>query len=129
MRPMYRILERFVRLRGTSAMDNPLSIYRHSRGRILPINNVDIRTVMRRLAADVYHLDLAKDKEKLRLWSSHSLRVGACVILHSMGFDAPQIKHLLRWRSDAFMDYLRNSPVLSNRQREAFDQLAAMPHF
>ncbi len=129
IRPMYRILQRLTRLCGTTDHCTPLSVYRHSRGHLTLINNVDIREVMRDLGSEAYSLDPIKHKTDLMRWSSHSLRVGACVILHSMGFDGPQIQHLLRWRSLAFMDYLRNSTTLSNRQREAFDKLAAMPHF
>jgi hypothetical protein len=56
------------------------------------------------------------------------LRVGACVILHAMGFTDVQIMWLLRWNSAAFMTYLRNVAVLSNRQNLAFSDVEAMPH-
>lgn len=84
---------------------------------------------MRSVAARVYKLDPIKDKEALQRWSSHSLRVGACVILHSMGITETQLKWLLRWRSDAFMVYLRNTAILANTQYETLDKASAMPHF
>ena len=82
---------------------------------------------MRTLAAHMCGLDPVKDKADLQRWSAHSLRVGACVSLHTMGFSGPQIKFLLRWKSDTFMMYLRNVAMLSNKQDEALDKLAAMP--
>ena len=83
---------------------------------------------MRALAAKCYYLDPVVNKQELQLWSSHSLRVGACVVLHAMGFPPQDIKWLLRWLSDAFMAYLRNTNVLAGKHRRALDQAAAMPH-
>ena len=94
----------------------------------LLITSTDIETEMRSVAARVYKLDPIKDKEALQRWSSHSLRVGACVILHSMGITETQLKWLLRWRSDAFMVYLRNTAILANTQYETLDKASAMPH-
>ena len=49
-----------------------------------------------------------KKKADLAKFSFHSLRVGACVMLHIAGFSTDDIKFELRWRSDSFRDYLRN---------------------
>jgi hypothetical protein len=46
-----------------------------------------------------------------------------------MGFTGTQIKWLLRWRSDAFMVYLRKLAVPADRQHTNFDAAAAMPQF
>ena len=51
------------------------------------------------------------------------------MILHALGFTETQIKFLLRWRSNAFMMYLRNSAILANHQNEVLDRAMAMPHF
>jgi hypothetical protein len=46
---------------------------------------------MRHTAAHVYNLDApARDKLVLQHWSAHSIRVGACVILHAMGCSESQ---------------------------------------
>ena len=81
---------------------------------------------MQRCAAVVHNI---KNKAELKLWSAHSLRVGACVLLHATGFNAIEIKWTLRWRSDAFMDYLRNTHVLATRQNSVLDEVSAMPNF
>jgi hypothetical protein len=84
---------------------------------------------MRTIASVVYNLDPKIHKKELQLWSSHSYRVGACVLLHGMGYQAHQIKFLLRWKSDAFMDYLRNLAVLCDAHHQHMDAAAAMPFF
>jgi hypothetical protein len=81
---------------------------------------------MRDVAAKVYNLDPTTPvgKTALQKWSCHSLRVGACVLLHTMGFTEPQIKWILRWKSDAFMVYLRNITNLSDKHTHAFNLAA-----
>jgi hypothetical protein len=49
----------------------------------------------------------------LARWTSHSVRVGACVALHEAGAEPPTIKNRLRWRSDTFADYLRHTGRLA----------------
>ena len=83
---------------------------------------------MRSLAVTVYSYHPDKDKKALQKWSAHSLRVGACVIIHNMGFSALDVQWLLRWRSMAFMAYLRNLAGLADRQHSALDRAGAMPH-
>jgi hypothetical protein len=84
---------------------------------------------MRRLACEVYHLHPVQHVKELSKWSSHSLRVGACVALHSMGFSPLDIQWLLRWRSTAFMAYLRNAAILAVKQYQALDKYAEQPFF
>jgi hypothetical protein len=89
----------------------------------------DIEQFMRRLACEVYHLHPVQHVKELSKWSSHSLRVGACVALHSMGFSPLDIQWLLRWRSTAFMAYLRNAAILAVKQYQALDKYAEQPFF
>jgi hypothetical protein len=123
-----RIVQRFVRLLGKE-FQTPLGIYRHTTGAVRFITASIIESTFRMAASFVYKLDPVKDSEHLRRWSAHSLRVGACVILHGMGFTDTQIQFLLRWRSFAFYTYLRNIAGLANMQNRALDKLAAMPNF
>ena len=122
--PMYRILQRFVALRGPNDITTPLALYQTDavkNPRVLLITDSKVVTAMRWLAQQVYKLDPVKNKAELQRWSCHSFRVGACVLLHTQGFTGEQIKFLLRWNSDAFMTYLRNSVVLSDKQVMALD--------
>ena len=119
----YRIIQRFVALRGADDLTTPLSVYQDEQGQCRLITSDDIAKSMRALAKEVYHLHPVKDLQKINRWSSHSLRVGACVFLHAGGFSPLDIKWLLRWESDAFMKYLRNFKGLSQRQTDMFAQM------
>jgi hypothetical protein len=131
VRTVYRILERYRRIRDTGPVDFspdivPLSVYLKE-GQVKLIYARDIEIVMRSLAADIY--DFRPDHPDLQLWSSHSLRVGACVILHGMGYTENQLKFLLRWESNAFFGYLRNINVLTTNHTVDFNEVAEMPNF
>jgi hypothetical protein len=120
-----RIVQRFSRLIGTNHRNVPLSVYRHANGQVRYVTASIIESTFgMAAAAHVYKLDPVKDCEHLRKWSSHSLRVGACVTLPCMGgFTDSQIKLLLRWQSDDFFDYLRNITGLAFKQCHALHDL------
>jgi hypothetical protein len=129
---VYRALARFHRL---SVIDprlqpnsTPLSVYWSISANCVQLITADeIERFMRSLASEVYHLHPVKDAKDLSKWSSHSLRVGACVALHAMGFSALDIQWILRWRSTAFMVYLRNVAILAIRQCHALNRAAELP--
>ncbi len=123
-----RIVQRFARLIGRTP-HLPLCVYRHDNGSIRYITASVIESTFRMAAAHVYKLDPVKDSAHLCRWSAHSLRVGACVILHGMGFTDTQIQFLLRWQSNAFFVYLRNIAGLAHKQNRALDDLSIMPNF
>ena len=128
----YRCLERFQRLQVLDPrLDpeaTPLSVYWDPVSSSVKLITADeIERYMRSLASCVYHLDPVTDATELSRWSSHSLRVGACMVLHANGFSALDIQWLLRWRSTAFMVYLRNMAILSIRHNQALDRAAAFP--
>ena len=59
------------------------------------------------IARTVFHL---KPTDKaLSRWTAHSIRVTACNLLHRQGFSDTYIQSRLRWTSDAFLGYLRNT--------------------
>ena len=107
----------------------PLCVYRHTNGTVRYITASIIEATFRKAASHIYKLDPVKDCAHLRKWSAHSLRVGACVILHGMGFTDSQIQFLLRWRSNAFFTYLRNITGLAYKQNRAHADLTIMPNF
>ena len=108
----------------------PLSIYLcEDTNRVKLITAKDIESFMRRLASPAHDLNPIEDAAQLKRWSSHSLRVGAVVVPHAMGFAPLDIQWLLRWKSTAFMAYSRNLSILSSRQNRALDRAAGMPHY
>jgi hypothetical protein len=124
---MLRIFQQFIHLLGWEATSTPLAIYQTESGDIRLITATDINVAMRATATAVYGLDPTKHAKDLQLWSLHSLCVGACVVLHAHGFTGPQIQFLLRWKSDAFMAYLRNLGFLAMQQNVALSNSCNMP--
>ena len=126
---IYRVLQRFVRLMGTEDKETPLAVYRADNGNVQLITPGVVEDNMRLVAARVHDFDPVKDHADLMKWSCHSLRIGACVLLHSMGYNREQLMWLLRWQSDAFLAYLRNLAGLADRHSMALDKAAGMPAF
>jgi hypothetical protein len=122
------ILARHQLLTNSSPI-HPLRVYRASNGVAYSIATADIEQVIRRAARNLYNLDPAKHRAQLALWSSHSLRVGACTILYSQGFNKMEIKYLLRWTSNVCMTYLRNLAVTSRRHNIAMNETSVVSNF
>jgi len=127
---LLNIARRFLVICG-DVPDVPLSVYLDDTGAVRRITEQEIVTSLRTAAQHVYNIDPTTDdgRKSLAMWTAHSIRIGACVILHNAGFTDIQIKHLLRWRSDAFVEYLRNLAALSDQQTRAIDEAGAMPNF
>ena len=126
----HRIVLRWLRLVPNHDTSVPLAVFRDApSGRTQFLTSRLIEHTMRRVAAHVYNLDPnnKRDAEALKRWSSHSLRVGACNLLHDAGFNISQIQHLLRWKSDAFRVYLRNTILLAQQQARVLDQPDSIP--
>ena len=82
----------------------PLAIYQSTSSKMAFLSHKDMDLLLKGASKAVYNLS----KKDLQKFIVHSLRVGACVMLHTACFSADDIKFELRWRSDAFRDYLRN---------------------
>ena len=112
-----RIRRRAIRL-GISK-DKPIAVYsehKHNTKKICYIDDIHIKKLLQEAAKRVYNI---KDKKDLSAFTSHSIRVGACVLLHAQNISAEDIKFRLRWRSDSFRIYLRNIIQLAERHRDA----------
>ena len=108
-----RIRNRAIKLKISSK--SPLAVYVNRKAKrpvVRHIRPIEIEKVFQASAARVFDLDPTKkaDKETLKKWTSHSLRVGACVALHMTGADATLIKFRCRWRSDACLICLCDVP-------------------
>ena len=110
--PIRAILRAFLRARRLHApSDEPMAVFRQANGEYAGercfITKDLVAKFLRRIAQQVYKL---KDNDpSLLRWSTHSIRVTACNLLHRQGFSDTYIQHRLRWASDAFRDYLRNT--------------------
>ena len=109
-----RIRERARRL-NSSARD-ALAIYKGKNDATSFITTNLITSFIQRAAAKTYNIT---SKSDLKQWTPHSMRVGACVLLNERGYSSDFIKLRLRWRSDAFRDYLRNTRMLASHHSTA----------
>jgi len=80
------------------------------------ITNVNVEKHLREIAISTYDLT---EKEDIQRYTCHSLRVGACVLLHAANSVPETIKVRLRWRSDAYRMYLRDTTQLAHAHNMA----------
>jgi len=102
-----RILQRAKRL--NIQPNHPIAVF-SDKGHVVCVHHTLVERSLRRVASIVYQI---KSDKTLLLFSSHSIRVGACVLLHSLQQDPLFIQFRLRWRSLSFMNYLRNTPRIA----------------
>ena len=99
--------------------DKPIAVFTENlKGKNITrfIDDIHIKSLLQEAAGKEYNI---KCKKELSAFTSHSIRVGACVLLHAQNISAEDIKFRLRWRSDTFRTYLRNIVQLAERHRDA----------
>jgi len=101
---LWNIVQRAYRLNIPAK--EPIAKYKDAKGRVYFLTDYHVKAALRKAAKVVLNIS---DKDTLSKWSSHSLRVTAANELHRMNFSEAFIKKRLRWRSDAFLVYLRNT--------------------
>jgi hypothetical protein len=101
---------------GASHSLDPLCVYRTTSGNVQYLTGSSITAYYRYVTKLVFPQVSTSD---LHLISTHSLRVTACVLLHEAGMDGSYIKLRLRWKSDCFELYLRNSNRITLRHNIA----------
>ena len=122
------IVKNFIDLVGYKT-NIPLALYKDQNGKLIYIYDGLINKMLQEAASAVYNLDPIKDAADIKRFTTHSIRVGACCLLWAAGFDEKDIKHLLRWRSDSFLRYLRNMDFVCRKHAEAITNLSTMPDF
>jgi hypothetical protein len=101
---------------GAKRPEDPLCLYRTSKGDIKFLTGDMITRYYRFVTKMVFpHIS----DEMLKLISTHSLRVKAAVLLHEAGKDGTYIKLRIRWLSDCFEIYLRNTPTICAQHNTA----------
>ena len=112
-----RLRNRAINLR--IAKDKPIAVFTEIiNGKSITrlVDDIHIKRLLQEAASKEYNI---KCKKELSAFTSHSVRVGACVLLHSQNISPEDIKFWLRWRSDTFRMYLRNIVELAERHRDA----------
>jgi len=121
---MLRIAQRASRLRLPPL--RPVAIYSgSSRSACRQITGKDVTSFLRSVAKTVYNLQ--SDSPQLRLWGPHSIRVTAANLLHRARYSDSFIKNRLRWKSDSFLMYLRNTFYTADQHSKALDIDLAPP--
>ena len=97
--------------------EDPLCIYKYNKG-IQYLTGTAVTAYF----CVIYKLVMPNISDgELKLISTHSIRVYACVLLSESGKDGSYIKLLLRWLSNYFEMYLRNTETIGVRQGDALD--------
>ena len=99
--------------------DHPAAVFRTGDGRTHLIRAKEANSIIRQTARQAFHLK--HNDTTLNKWSTHSIRVTACNLLHRAGFNDAYIKNRLRWRSDTFQMYLRNTFYNAEGHAKALD--------
>jgi hypothetical protein len=115
----FRIRQRAIRL-GVPP-EEPIGVYFSTTGKYSQqrcfITAVQTASFLQSVAKTVFKLKV--DDKSLRRWSSHSIRVTAANLLHRQGYSDTYIQSRLRWKSNAFLDYLRNTLYTASAHTKA----------
>jgi hypothetical protein len=110
-----RILAR-AQVLGYVDPEDPLCVYRDAKREIQFLTGTDVTQyfcdIMRTVTPNISDAELS-------LISTHSIRVYACTLLHEAGKDGPYIKLRLRWLSNCFEVYLRNTDTITAQHTQA----------
>ena len=116
---IWRIIRRALRLRVP--LLEPIAVYKAQKGKYAGtrcfITNDQVQHHLRNTAQRVYKIK--KGDDSLLRWSAHSIRVTACNLLHRQGLSDSYIQTRLRWKSTAFLDYLRNTLYTADAHTKA----------
>ena len=85
----------------------PMGVYKNERGKTKFITGKLVTKLVRAAACGA--LGLKKEDPVVSQWSTHSIRVTAANLLHRQNLSNSYIMKRLRWKSDAFLCYLRNT--------------------
>jgi DNA-dependent RNA polymerase auxiliary subunit epsilon len=100
--------------------EHPVAIYRDSKTKERrQITGEECNMFLRQVASTVFKIP--PNSPALKKWSTHSVRVTAANLLHRARFSDSYIKNRLRWRSDTFLMYLRNTFYTANDHTKALD--------
>ena len=120
------IIKNFIDCFGKPRDDIPVGVYK-ANGKMYYIHDALINRLLQESAIAAFDLDPIRDAKAIARWTTHSLRVGATCILYAAGFSPIDIKHILRWKSDTFMMYLRELDHVMNRHTQAVTDFSELP--
>jgi hypothetical protein len=113
-------------------VDMPVVVYKTKKGKVLYLTGNKIAKLLRKAVKEVRP---NTTPNKLKRYSTHSLRVWACVLLDKAGKLPDYIKKRLRWLGDSFRMYLRDTAIIQHQHvdallaalQEVMELIAALP--
>ncbi len=97
-------------------VDIPVAVYKTKKGKVIYLTGNKISELLRKAVKEV-RPDTTLDE--LKRYSTHSLRVWACVLLDKAGKLPDYIKKRLRWLGDSFRMYLRDTAIIQHQHVDA----------
>lgn len=106
VRAAFRIFKRAERLQPNP--DEPIAVCKNrTNSKVIFITDSLTTKFIRKAAIEAHNV--SPKSEDLSRWSTHSIRVTAANLLHRAGLSDSFIQTRLRWKSTAFLMYLRNT--------------------
>jgi hypothetical protein len=110
----------------------PIAIYKTKKGNIFYLTGNKIDKILRKA---VWMVRLDTNPDDLKRYSTHLLRIWACVLLDEEGKSPEYIKKRLHWLSDSFRMYLRDTTKIQHQHldalqaavQEVIDIITALP--
>jgi hypothetical protein len=118
VRAALRIRRRSQRCSAITSKE-PIALYINPQGQPQYIGDNQVNKHLQQTAKAVYKVT---DPEELARWTCHSIQVGACVTLFNQQKTEAYIMFQLRWRSNSWKAYIRDSPHLSEAHIAAFNE-------
>jgi len=112
-----RIFQRAHRLQVPSG--TPIAVYSSSSSTFRYITAKQVVAFLRRSAQVAFNL--RPDDKSLNRWTCHSIRVTAANLLHRAKMSDSYIQTRLRWKSNTFLMYLRNTFYSADEHTKALD--------
>ncbi len=100
--------------------DDPVCVYRAKDGTVQYLTGKDVTEYLR-FVVKLTQPNISA--EELKLISTHSIRVTACCLLAEAGKDGWYIKLRLRWVSDCYEVYIRNTRRIANAHNDALEDV------
>jgi hypothetical protein len=112
--------------------DMPVVVYKTKKGKVIYLTGNKIAELLWKAIKEV-RPDTTPDK--LKRYSTHSLRVLTCVLLNEAGKLPDYIKKRLRWLGDSFRMYLKDTAIIQHQHvdamlaalQEVMDLISALP--
>jgi hypothetical protein len=97
-------------------VDMPVAVYKTKKGKVIYLTGNKIAELLRKAVKEVQP---NTTPDELKRYSTHSLRVWACVLLDEAGKLLDYIKKRLRWLGDSFRMYLRDTAIIQHQHVDA----------